>query len=201
MFKLMLVTDRRRSKLPLTETVRLALEGGVDAVQLRERDIADRELYGLAEELRRITQDADAALVISQRVDIALATGADGVHLGWRSMRVKDVGKLAGERLQVGVSCHNLAQFRSVEAAGADYVLLGPVFDTRAGRGPAETLGLEGLQDLVANARVPVIAIGGINAENVAAVRDAGVAGVAVISAIIASDDPRTAAERLLSPL
>ena len=99
MFKLMLVTDRRRSTRPITETVRMALAGGVDAVQLRERDLSARELYDLALKLRATTREAGAALIVNQRLDVALAVGADGVHLGWRSLSPADVRKLAGKKL------------------------------------------------------------------------------------------------------
>jgi thiamine-phosphate pyrophosphorylase len=196
MFKLMLVTDRKRSKRPLTETVRLAIEGGVDAVQLRERDMPINELHALALELRKITRDAGAKLIINQRSDIALAVEADGVHLGWRSMSVRDVRKLGG-KLLAGVSCHNQPQVRSAEEIGADYALLGPVFHTPSKEGLVEPLGLEGLANLVTVARLPVVAIGGITPENVKSVLRSGVTGVAVISAIISADDPAQAARAL----
>ena len=194
----MLVTDRKRSRLPLTETVRLALEGGVDAVQLRERDLDARELYGLAEEMRRITDAAGAALLVNHQVDVALAVGADGVHLGWRSLRVKDVRKLVDKRLCIGISCHNLAQLHTAERAAADYVLLGPVFPTPSKQGLVEPIGLDMTGELITGSKLPVIAIGGIKPENAKDTRAIGAAGIAVISAIITAPDPREAARRLV---
>ena len=197
MFRLMVVTDRRRSRQPIVETVRLALEGGADAVQLRERDLEGAELFRLAEEMRRVTRDAGAALIINHRTDVALAVEADGVHLGWRSLPPNEIRKLAEKRLKIGVSCHDAAQLRSAEAAGADYVLLGPVFFTASKAGRVEPIGVEAMKTLVSGTGLPVIAIGGITPENAWAVREAGVAGVAAISAIIAAADPREAAHRL----
>jgi thiamine-phosphate pyrophosphorylase len=197
MFKLMLVTDRGRTAGPLTEAVRLALEGGADAVQLRERGLSDHELHELAEQTRMITAYARAKLIINQRPDVALAVGADGVHLGWRSLNARDVRKLIGKGCLIGVSCHDALQLRSAEEAGADYALLGPVFRTPSKVGLVEAIGPDRLKEMAAAAKIPIIAIGGITADNAAQVLQAGVAGVAVISAILAAADPRAAAQAL----
>ena len=156
MFRLMLVTDRATCVVPITEAVQCAVEGGADAVQLRERDLEGGQLFDLATELRRITRDADAALIISHRVDVALAVDADGVHLGWRSLPVREVRKLAGGRLRIGVSCHNASQLRSARDAGADYASLGPVFLTPSKAGLLDALGPEKTGSLVADAGLPV---------------------------------------------
>lgn len=197
MFKLMLVTDRKRSKRPLVETVRLAVAGGVDAVQLRERDLPPPELYKLAVELRAVTREAGAKLIINQRADIALSAEADGVHLGWRSLSVKDVRAMSQGRLLAGVSCHDGPQLRSAEDAGADYALLGPIFRTPSKEGLVEPVGLEELRELVKSTSLPIVAIGGITAENVADVLACGVSGIAAISALLDADDPTAAAREL----
>jgi thiamine-phosphate pyrophosphorylase len=194
MFKLMLVTDRRRAIRPITETVRMALAGGVDAVQLRERDISARELYDLALKLRAITREAGAALIVNQRLDVALAVGADGVHLGWRSLNPADVRKLAGEKFLIGISCHDGPQIQSAEQARADYALLGPVFRTPSKEGLAYTIGIGPLKNLVSVAKIPILAIGGITPENAAQVMETGVAGLAAISALIDPEDPAAVA-------
>ena len=201
MFKLMVVTDRKRTARPIADAVRLALEGGVDAVQLRERDLSDRELYDLALQLRAVTRAAGAKLIINQRPDIALAVGAEGVHLGWRSLHAQDVRKLVGKDCLIGISCHNAPQLRSAEEAGADYALLGPVFHTPSKEGLVEAIGPERLKDLVAAAKIPIIAIGGITAENAAQAMQPGVAGIAAISALLCADDPRAAAQAFLKAL
>ena len=197
MFGLMVVADRRVCKRPLVETVRMALAGGADAVQLREREMSGGDLFQLAEELRRAASDAGAALIVNRRVDLALAVGADGVQLGWRSLGVESVREIAGDRLRVGASCHCEAELDAAQEAGADYAILGPVFSTPSKRGLVDPIGPERLAGLVAGRSIPIVAIGGIAPENVGAVRQSGVAGVAVISAVIASDDPREAARRL----
>jgi len=201
MFKLMVVTDRKRTARPIIEVVRLALEGGADAVQLRERDLSDRELNELAAQMRTITTEAGATLIINQRADVAVAAGADGVHLGWRSLGAQDVRKLVGKRCLIGISCHNALQLRSAEEVGADYALLGPVFHTPSKEGLVKAIGPERLKDLVAAAKIPIIAIGGITTDNAAQALQAGVGGVAVISAILAADDPRAAAQALIRSL
>jgi thiamine-phosphate pyrophosphorylase len=194
MFKLMFVTDRRRSTRPLEETVRMALAGGVDAVQLRERDLSARELHELALKLRAITQEAGAALIVNQRLDVALAAEADGVHLGWRSLSATDVRKLAGENFLIGLSCHDGPQVGSAEMVGANYALLGPVFHTPSKEGLVRPIGLAPLKALVSETKIPVIAIGGITPENAGQVMETGVAGLAAISALTDPKDPGAAA-------
>jgi len=196
-FRLMLVTDRHASKLPLVEAIARAIAGGVDAVQLRERDMDARGLFALAEELRRITRDAGAALVINHRTDVALAVEADGVHLGWRSVGAREARRLAGETLRIGVSCHSQEQLRAAERDGADYAMFGPVFRTPSKKGLVEPLGVERLAAAVAETSLPIVAVGGIDPDNVTQARSAGAEGVAVIRAILESRDPGGAAARL----
>jgi thiamine-phosphate pyrophosphorylase len=172
----------------------MALAGGVDAVQLRERDLSDRELYNLALKLRAITREAGAALMVNQRLDVALAAGADGVHLGWRSLTAADARKLAGEKFLIGLSCHDGPQLRSAEAFRADYALLGPVFHTPSKEGLVGPIGLAPLKALVAEAKIPLLAIGGITPENAAQVMKTGVAGLAALSALIDPEDPSAVA-------
>jgi thiamine-phosphate pyrophosphorylase len=196
MFKLMMVTDRRRSIRTLSETVRLAAEGGVDAVQLRERDMEGRDFHRLADEIRKVTRDVGVKLIINQRLDIAVAVEADGVHLGWRSLGVHDVHQLGGPHMLAGVSCHNEEQIREAEEAGADYILLGPVFETPSKQGLTPALGLEQFRSLVSSAKIPVFGIGGITPENGRDVIEAGAAGLAAISALTAAEDPKEAASQ-----
>jgi thiamine-phosphate pyrophosphorylase len=178
-------------------------------VQLREGDLPTQELHHLALELRKITRDAGAKLIINQRADVALAVEADGVHLGWRSLSIKDVRELCpfgpeasgsrdGKKLLVGISCHDAMQLHSAEEARADYALLGPVFPTPSKEGRVAPIGLETFRTLASGAKIPIIAIGGITAQNAGQARQAGAAGVAAISAIVAAQDPRVAARSLL---
>ena len=199
MYRLMVITDRRACAKPLTETVQRALDGGADAVQLRERDLHAAELIRLAETLRRATDRAHAALIINHRLDVALAVGADGVHLGWRSLRPQQARRLAGSRLRIGVSCHSGRQLRAAQSAGADYALLGPVFFTPSKRGLVRPLGLDTFRTAASASAIPVIAIGGITPHNASAVRRAGASGIAVISAVMTAPDPARAATALLA--
>jgi thiamine-phosphate pyrophosphorylase len=175
----------------------LALEGGADAVQLRERDLSGKELHALALELREITRAAGAALIVNHRVDIALAVEADAVHLGWKSLLPHEARDLAGRRLKIGVSCHDIAQLRRAEMMGASYVLLGPIFPTLSKEGLVQPVGLEDLARWTRAARVPVVGIGGINTSNFRQVLEAGACGVAAISAFMSAGDPTAAARAL----
>ena len=197
MFRLMVVTDRAVCRRPLVETVKAALDGGADAVQLRERGMEDADLFRLAEELRRVTRAADAALIVNRRVDIALVVEADGVQLGYSSLAVGDVRELAGDRLRIGASCHNRAELEAAKSAGADYAILGPVFPTPTKMGLIEPLGVEQFAALAHAVELHVIAIGGVTPENAARVLNAGAAGLAVIRAVLAAAAPRAASRQL----
>lgn len=197
MFKLMLVTDRRRSELPLTEVVRMALDGGVDAIQMRERDLETSELFKLAGELRELTRKAGAKLIVNHRPDLAMAVEADGVHLGFRSVTVREAREATGGKLLVGVSCHDGVQVRLAGESGADYALLGPVFPTPSKEGLVPAIGVDGFKRCIARATVPILAIGGITDANFRDALKAGACGVAVISAIMAAADPQAAAKTL----
>ncbi len=129
-FKLYLITDRKQTKLPLPEAVRLALQGGVPAVQLREKDLPVRELLALAQELRAITREFGAKLFVNDHVDVAVAVEADGVHLGHQSMPVDAARKIVGSRMLIGVSTHSAQEAKDAEARGADFITFGPVFET-----------------------------------------------------------------------
>jgi thiamine-phosphate pyrophosphorylase len=163
-------------------------------VQLREKDLSARELVELGGRLREITARERAALLINDRIDIAVACDADGVHLPTSSFDVCDARTLLGPDRIVGVSTHAPEQVVAAERAGADFVVFGPVFDTPSKRGYGPPLGLAALTLAVSAVAIPVLAIGGITADRVHEVRAAGAAGVAVIRAILAAEDPEAAA-------
>lgn len=201
-FSLYLVTDRKQ--LPggdLCAAVEGALRGGVRAVQLREKDLASRELYELALRLREITSRQGARLFINDRLDIALAAGADGVHLGESSLPVGRVRGIAGERLLIGVSCHSLEGALAAQEGGADFITFSPVFFTPSKACYGEPVGIERLAEACRRLRIPVFALGGIKPENVPVVLSRGAHGVALISAILAAGDPENAARELLALL
>ncbi len=194
------MTDRHQTGgRDLLEVVARALQGGVRAVQLREKDLATRDLYHLAEGLLAMTRAAGAALLINDRVDVAMALSADGVHLTRRSLPPKETRGLLGAGKLVGVSCHSLAEIREAEDGGVDFVVLGPIFEapSKAAFGPP--LRTTALQQARAVTSLPILAIGGINPLRVPEVMAAGANGVAVISAVMAAPNPGAATAELLA--
>jgi thiamine-phosphate pyrophosphorylase len=190
--KLYPVTDRLLSGLSHAEQVARLCEGGATLVQLREKHLSPREFYREAEEALRVARSCGARLLINDRADIALALGADGVHLGQDDMRPGAARTLLGEGAVVGCSTHSVEQ--AVEAAGlaVDYVAIGPVFVTSSKEKPDPVVGLEGVRRVrVAIGSVPLVAIGGITAESAPRVLEAGADAVAVIGALVANpSDP-----------
>ncbi len=192
----MLVTDRKRSRLPLAEAVARAVAGGVDLVQVREKDLPAAELFELVVSIRRVA--GRAVLLVNDRVDIALAAGADGVHLPENGLPPGVARRLLGPEPVLGRSAHDLAILETgeLEAGRLDYLLVGTVFPSPSHPGlPAAGTGI--IADFAARSPVPVLGIGGITAANCGDVIAAGAAGVAVISAILDSEDPEGAARGL----
>lgn len=201
-FLLYLVTDRHQTQgRDLLWVLRCALDGGVKAVQLREKDLAGKELFLLAEAVRKLTHDYGAALFINDRIDVAMAVGADGVQLGGTSLPVATARELIGPCGLIGVSTHSLQQARQAEQQGADFVLFGPVYFTPSKANYGAPQGLSLLREVVEKISVPVYAIGGIKPENVSTAASTGIGGVALISAIISAPDPRKAAEEMIELL
>jgi thiamine-phosphate pyrophosphorylase len=197
-FRLYLITDRRRTRgRPLLAVVEAALRGGVEAVQLREKDLSARKLYDLAVELKALCHRHGALLLINDRIDVVLAVGADGVHLPIASFDPADARRLLGRDKFVAASTHGVVEGRAAQHAGADLIVCGPVFETPLKKAYGVPLGLDGLEDVAREVELPVLAIGGISAERVGESLRRGAAGVAVISAILEADDPEAAARQL----
>ncbi len=171
---------------------RSAVEGGVGIVQLREKDLPARELLSLARELRAATEGR-ARLIVNDRVDIALLSGADGVQLGENGLDVASARRLAGPDMLIGRSVHSVEGAMNAEADGADFLVLGTIFETASHPG-GRTGGLMLVREVSARVSVPVIGIGGITASNVARLVAAGASGAAVITAISMASAPRAAA-------
>jgi len=198
MFRLCLVTDRHATGgRDLLDVVTAALRGGVDAVQLREKDLGARELLALAREVRAICTQHDAKLLINDRIDVALACGADGVQLPTNSFSVADARHLLGRGSLIGCSTHSIDEATAAAAQGADFVVFGPVFDTPAKRAYGKPVGLDALQAVTRAVAVPVLAIGGITAHNAPSVRACGATGIAAIGAFFGAASPETAARAL----
>jgi thiamine-phosphate pyrophosphorylase len=196
--RLYFITDRmleRERTLP--EIVRTAVEAGVDLVQLREKDLPGRALFDLAEQLTAICHAAGARLLINDRLDVALASGADGVHLPANGLPVAAVRAAVGEHFLVGASTHSADEAARAERDGADFVVLGPVFTTPSKLRFGPPIGLEPLRAAVDRLNIPIYAIGGVDAATVEEVRNLGLEGVALIRAIMDSSDIAATVRRL----
>ncbi|GAX59436.1 thiamine monophosphate synthase [Candidatus Scalindua japonica] len=192
-----LITDRKLCETNLTDIIKQAIEGGIGTVQLREKGLSTVALYRLAKEIREITDKRNVKLIINDRVDIAIAVGADGVHLGWQSMEAGIVRSMVGQDKLIGFSAHSLAEAERAENSGVDYITISPVFDTANKDYYLTPLGVDEIGKIMEQINIPVIALGGINENNVNIVLDSGVDGIAVISAILQSDSPVQSATRI----
>ena len=198
-FNLYLITDRRQ--VPggdLLSAVRAALRGGVRAVQLREKDLSARELLPLARELRMLTREFGAKLLINDRIDVALATEADGVHLGGHSLPVAEARALLGPTKLIGVSTHHREEIALAARAGADFVTFGPVWFTPSKAPYGTPVGLDALRQACADAPLPVFPLGGLNVARLPELLAVGCSRAACIGAILATPSPESAARDLL---
>jgi len=184
--------------MPLAAAVRLALEGGVRAVQLREKDLPVRELIALSQEMRALTNEFGAKLFINDRVDVAVAINADGVHLGHQSMPVEAVRRVVGSKMLIGVSTHDLAEAKAAEAGSADFITFGPIFETPSKAKLGIPVGIDAVKTLKNELNIPFYALGGIKSGNIKQVLVAGASGVAMISAIMAGDDIKKSSSKLI---
>jgi len=190
-WRLYLITDTSLSRgRSHVEIARQAIAGGADVIQLREKSAPARELYETALQLRDLTRQAGVPFIIDDRVDIALAAGADGVHLGKDDLPYEVARRLLGKDKVIGLSAGSVKEAVEAEKMGADYIGFGPVFDARGTKPDAgEPLGLAMLAGVRRKVKLAVIAIGGIKPENARDAIEAGANGVAVISAIVSADD------------
>ncbi len=203
--RLYLITDRTQTRgRSLVEVVKAGLEGGVRLVQLREKDLSGKDLFYLAKELRELTSQYNAKLLINDRVDIALAVGADGVHLGRQSMSVKDarraveISSLPVTVPIIGTSTHSLKEALQAEADGADFITFGPVYYTPSKSSYGAPVGIDKLKEAARAVNLPIYALGGVKKENIEEVMSADAYGVAVISAIMSAEDVKKSTEEML---
>lgn len=183
------------------ESVRLVLEGGARLVQLRAKHATARELAQMGQAIRALTRRYGALFIVNDRLDIALAVEADGVHLGQDDLPVPLARKLAGDAFIIGVSAETLEEAQRAEAEGADYLGVGPMFATTTKPDAGVPVGPERLRAIKQVVSIPVYGIGGITSQNAPLVMQAGADGVCVISAIIGAPDPTEATRQLLSML
>ena len=198
-WRLYVITDERlgrgRSHLQIAEA---AIRGGADVVQLRDKTASSRRLYDIALQMRRLTREAVVPFVVNDRLDVALAADADGVHIGREDLPATVARRILGPGKILGVSAETVEEATTAEKDGADYLGVGPVFEARGTKADAgEPLGLDLIARIRRDCRLPIVAIGGINAENARLVRDAGANAAAVISAVASADDVAQAARML----
>ena len=202
-FRLYLITDRKlfAASDEMLEAIEKALKGGVKAVQLREKDLCVRELLGLAYQMRELTSRYGAKLFINDRVDIAVAVDADGVHLGGMSMPVEAARKASEGRLMIGVSTHSVQEAQQAVADGADFVTMGPIYETVSKIPYGKPIGLHLLNEAAGNCMIPVFALGGIRLGRIQEVLDQGASGAALISAILTAEDIQKTTEEFVRKL
>jgi thiamine-phosphate pyrophosphorylase len=197
-YSLFLVTDRSLSRGRSTlEVVRAAVRGGVTCVQLREKTCSTREFIAEALRIKSFLDSSSVALIINDRVDVALAVAADGVHLGQSDMPLAAARSIVGDSMVIGISVESRRDAVEAESGGADYLGVSPIFATPTKTDTAAPLGLAGLQAIRRAVKIPLVGIGGLNRGNAAEVVRSGADGVAVVSAIVAAEDPEQAARDL----
>lgn len=184
----------------VADVVRAALRGGAPAIQLRMKDAPAREMAEVARTLLAETRAAGALLFINDRVDVAIAVGADGAHVGQDDLPAEAARRIAPRGFLLGVSAETVELAHRAEADGADYVGVGPVYATGSKADAGDAIGVGRIAEVASAVRIPVVGIGGITIANAPAVVHAGAAGVAVISAVMRADDPEAAVRALLSP-
>lgn len=197
--RLLVVTDRHQTNgRPLEAILEKVLAAGSPVIQLRERDLAPRALLALARTVQTLTAQQGSQLVINDRIDVALVLDGVGVHLRSNSLPASVARRLLGEQRLLGISAHSLDEAMHAESQGADYVVLGPVYETPSKQAFGPPLGLERVEEVCRRVRIPVIGIGGVTPARARDVRRAGAFGVAVITAILGATDVEAAAREML---
>jgi thiamine-phosphate pyrophosphorylase len=195
---LYLVTDKSDDVEKFLKTIEEAIKGGVSVVQIREKTADTLDFYNLALKVKEITTKYNIPLIINDRVDVALAIGAEGVHVGQSDMPCDVTRALVGHDKIVGVSAATIEEAKKAEKDGADYIGTGAVFPT-ATKDDAPKITKKDLKEIVDSINIPVVAIGGITIENASELIDTGISGLSVVSAIMSSDDPKKSSEKLLN--
>jgi thiamine-phosphate pyrophosphorylase len=198
--RLHIITDTvLQTKYSHADIAKMALDGGADTIQFRSKTGSGKELYLEAEKVARVCKDARTVFIVNDRVDIAIAVEADGVHLGQNDLPIPIARKLLGTDALIGGSAVDLHELQIAVENGADYVGFGPIFTTGSKHDAGIPKGLEYLKIIVDSSPVPILAIGGINSGNIKELKNTGIYGVAVISAVSCAKDPTAAARDLVT--
>ena len=198
-YSLYLVTDRELMLADsIEESTEQAIQGGCTVVQLREKNASSREFFDIAVRLRKLTAQHKIPLIINDRVDIALAVEADGIHVGQEDLPYDKVRRIAGDKMIVGVSASNLSEALAAAEMGADYLGVGAMFATGT-KTDAQLTSMDELRRIREKVNIPIVVIGGINKNTVPLFKGTGIDGIAVVSAIVSQKDPASAARELKS--
>ncbi|MBQ6813898.1 MAG: thiamine phosphate synthase [Methanobrevibacter sp.] len=196
-YSVYLVTDHKgKTNDEILNIIEEAIKGGTGLVQIREKTASTKDFYELAMKVKEITSKYNVPLIINDRIDIALAVDSEGVHIGQDDMPADIARKIIGDDKILGVSAATIEEAKKAEADGADYLGSGAVFPT-ATKDDADSVTKEGLKEIVNSVDIPVVAIGGISIENAESLKDTGIAGFSVVSAIMSAEDPKKASETL----
>lgn len=194
---LYLVTDKSEDVEKFLNTIEEAIKGGTTVVQIREKTADTLDFYNLALKVKEITTKYNVPLIINDRVDVALAIDADGVHVGQSDMPCDVTRRLIGENKILGVSAATIEEAQKAQKDGADYIGTGAVFPTQT-KDDAPSVTKQELKEIADSIDIPVVAIGGITLENAHELVDTGISGLSVVSAIMSSDNPKKSSEELL---
>ena len=176
------ITDRKSCPIPLLQNIKLAIEASVDYIQIREKDLSARELFYLAKEVRALAREHKTKVVLNDRLDVALAANLNGIHLGQQSIPPDQIrSRLVRQGFIIGVSIHSFEELGQAQNQGADYVTFGPVFFTPSKAIYGEPLGIKALKKITQSARVPVLALGGVDRRNYKECLRNGASGIAAI--------------------
>lgn len=198
-YSVYLVTDRGLSRGRSTlEILQGAVRGGVTCVQLREKNCPIRDFIEQADSIKAYLRAHDIPLIINDRLDVAQAVGADGVHLGQSDMPLNVAREILKDSMIIGISAESLGDAIEAEKGGADYIGVSPIYATPTKTDTAPPFGLEGLREIRNAVRIPLVGIGGLTKDNAGEVIKHGADGVAVVSAIVSADDPELATKELL---
>jgi thiamine-phosphate pyrophosphorylase len=198
-YSVYLVTDRDLSRGRSTlEILQGAVRGGITCVQLREKNCLIRDFIEQADSIKAYLRAHDIPLIINDRLDVAQAVGADGVHLGQSDMPLNVAREILKDSMIIGISAESLGDAIEAEKGGADYIGVSPIYTTPTKTDTAPPLGLEGLREIRNAVRIPLVGIGGLTKDNAGEVIKHGADGVAVVSAIVSADDPELATKELL---
>lgn len=196
-YSVYLVTDRRdKTDEEFLNIIEEAIKGGTTIVQLREKTASTKEFYDLALRVKEITSRYGVPLLINDRIDIALAVDSEGVHIGQDDMPADIAREIIGEDKILGVSASTVEEAKKAEIDSADYIGSGAVFPT-ATKDNADSVSKDELKEIVDSIDIPIVAIGGITVENASTLKDSGIDGFSVVSAIMSADDPRDASRKL----